>query len=318
VADWAIIAGRLLQFSAVSVLFGSSLFYFYGFRAGSAESRSGPRRWARRTSLIAALIGLLGVMIWVMAQTALISENASDAFNPAVVFSMLTETRFGRFCLLRIGLLLASVVGLLGLSPGRTLWIIQAFLGGAVLASFAWTGHGVADEGWAGSLHLGSDVLHLLAAGVWIGALVPLSILILFSARSQTISEAIVTYEGLESFSGIGPAIVAVLVLTGVLNSWFLVGIEQWRALFSTRYGLALDFKLVLFAIMLFLAARNRYHLSPRLGCAAQDRESESNPVGLRTALQLLRRSVLGETILALAVLAAVAYLGTLEPPISS
>jgi copper resistance protein D len=318
VAEWAIIAGRLLQFSAVSVLFGSSLFYFYGFRAGSAESRSGPRRWARRTSFIAAIVGLLGVVIWVMAQTALISENASDAFNPALVFSMLTETRFGRFCLLRIVLLMASVVILLSLSPGRTLWIIQTFLGGAVLASFAWTGHGVADEGWAGSLHLGSDVLHLLAAGVWIGALVPLSILILFSTRSQTVSEAIVTYEGLESFSGIGPAVVAVLVLTGFLNSWFLIGIEQWRALSSTRYGLALDFKLVLFAFMLLLAAGNRYHLSPRLGRASHERGHPSDLLGLRIALRSLRISVLGETMLALAVLAAVAYLGRLEPPISS
>jgi putative copper export protein len=39
--------------------------------------------------------------------------------------------------------------------------------------------------------------------------------------------------------------------------------------------------------------------------------------IGLRISLQALRRNVLAEAILALLVLAAVAFLGTLEPPVA-
>src|SRR3546814_7577933 len=39
------------------------------------------------------------------------------------------------------------------------------------LATLAWTGHGAADEGLLGWVHLGADITHLLAAGIWVGAL---------------------------------------------------------------------------------------------------------------------------------------------------
>jgi putative copper resistance protein D len=175
----------------------------------------------------------------------------------------------------------------------------------------------VRDEGLAGVIHAGADVLHLFTAGAWIGALLPLSILILFSFRRQTRDEAIITYEGLESFSGIGLTIVAVIVLTGVVNSWFLIGLERWRMLFTTPYGLTLVFKLALFGLMLLLAAGNRFFLSPRLGFVVGTHVAGTDTKGLKVALLWLRRSVLTETVLALLVLAAVAFLGTLEPPIS-
>jgi putative copper resistance protein D len=294
------------------VLFGSSLFYLYGFRAGVADGLTRRWGWPHLALLIAAVAGLVGVMVWVMAQTALITEDAGDAFHPAAIFSILTETRFGRICLLRMGLLGASIVILWRLFPGRALWIAQAVIGGTVLASLAWTGHGATDEGWTGALHLGGDVLHLVTAGVWIGALVPLSILILLSLRSQTTGDALATYKGLESFSGIGPAVVAILVLTGAVNSWFLIGIEQWHVLFTSTYGLALVFKLALFGLMLLLAVANRFRLTPRLRTAIQKNEASNTP------LQSLKRSVLAETCLALLVMLAVSWLGTLEPPVSS
>src|SRR3546814_2695692 len=34
------------------------------------------------------------------------------------------------------------------------------------LATLAWTGHGAADEGLLGWVHLGADITHLLAAGI--------------------------------------------------------------------------------------------------------------------------------------------------------
>jgi putative copper resistance protein D len=69
--------------------------------------------------------------------------------------------------------------------------------------------------------------------------------------------------------------------------------------------------KLILFAGMLYFAARNRLKLNPQFGAAlragnAGDQEQ-----------QRLKQSVLAETALGLLVLAVVGWMGTLEPPVA-
>ena len=314
--DWAIAAARLLQFGSALVLFGASLFYLYGFTGGASApggTALGVHRrwcWPHLTVLIAAIGALLGVAWWVAVQAAVFFPDAGP-FDWNANSILLTETRFGRVCSLRMGLLTVSIVVALAIPPTRGVWIVQSILGAAILASFAWTGHGIYDQGLAGIVHTGADVLHLLAAGVWIGALVPLIFLVLRSLRAQTAFDAREAYNGLENFSGIGPAAVCVLVLTGLVNSWFLVGVAQWQALFTTTYGLALTVKLALFGAMLLLAAANRYRLSPRLKADLQ--RGQSTAVSLRA----LRASVVSETALGFLVLLAVSLMGTLEPPIT-
>ena len=65
--------------------------------------------------------------------------------------------------------------------------------------------------------------------------------------------------------------------------------------------------ELLLFAAMLVLAGLNRWRLTPALGVAVHN----DNPA---SALAGLRRSLLAEGSAALAILAVVAWLGTLEP----
>jgi putative copper resistance protein D len=309
--DTAIVAARFLQFGSALVLFGSSLFALYGFRSGGTPTAVGGLWfWPRPIVLIAALGALLGVFGWIAAQAAIFFPDAGP-FDPGANWILLTETQFGRVAFARAGLIALSIVVSLLLAPTRAFWFVQSALATLIVASFAWTGHGIRDTGWAGTVHTGADVLHVLAAGIWIGALVPLSILILRSLHAQTEAETRRTSNALAQFSGIGPAIVAVLVLTGFVNSWFLVGIAQWQALFTTNYGLLLTAKIGLFGGMLLLAAANRYRFSPRL---TADLEQGRLP---RRSLRALRASVMAETSLAILVLAAVAMLGTLEPPVS-
>ena len=314
--DWALVAARLLQFTSGLVLFGSSLFYLYASEVGPADGRS--RRWRSRhlVLLIAALSAVLGVVWWVRVQAAIFFPEAST-FDSEPISILLTETAFGRVALLRIGLIVTALATLFLLRSGKALWALQTILGAMLSASFAWTGHGVFDEGLAGLLHTSADVLHLLAAGVWIGALVGLSVLLFNSLRSQTATDANATLYALERFSAIGVAVVSVLVLTGMINSWFLIGLPQWRALFTTSYGLVLVLKLSLLGLILALAALNRFRLSPSLRSAIEDVRSEKDRRALEASLLSLRRSVVAETLLATSVLLAVAYLGTLEPPIS-
>jgi putative copper resistance protein D len=307
-----LIGARLLQYSGALVLFGASLFYLYGFRPGAPRTTAGHWSWKRSVLLTAASVALLGALIWVMAETASMTGEAGDAVNPTALWTVMSETRFGRACCGRIALLTLSVIACLAITRAKVLWIVQATLGGATTVSFAWTGHGAIEIGKTGGIHLGGDLLHLLAAGIWIGALMPFLLLALQAKRSSAIEDAQALQFALDRFSAIGIWIVAALVLSGIINSWFLIGPLHWRATFTTTYGIALIVKLGLFGAMLVFAALNRYRLSPALG-AAIDRNISTQP-----PLYAVRSSIFTETALALLVLGAVSLLGTLEPPSSS
>lgn len=74
-----------------------------------------------------------------------------------------------------------------------------------------------------------------------------------------------------------------------------------------TPYGKLLIIKLLLFVGMLALAGLNRWRLTPGLGIAIRNGDTASAIIGLR-------RSLLVEGGAALAILALVAWLGTLDP----
>jgi len=308
--DWAIVSARFLQFVCTLVLFGLSLFHLYGLQ--NQYRGAGVVRWAwpQYGVAIAAAGALLGLFWWVAALAATYFPNAAS-FDPSAMWVVLSATSFGQVAFFRAGMLALSIITLFAFWQSRTGWIVQSILGALIVASFAWTGHGNYDSGWQGVLHLSADAVHLLSAGVWIGALVPLGILILRSLATNAAKDADVVIHGLEQFSGIGPMIVAVLILSGLVNSWFLVGIAQWSALFTSGYGIALTIKLILFGGMLLLAAINRYRLSPALVTAVENTRSPAR------VLRSLRAALLFELGLSVLVLAAVALLGTWEPPIA-
>lgn len=309
--DLAVILARLAQFASATVLFGTPLFFLYALpAAGPGAARS--LCWPRPLLLVAAGTLGLAAAFAIGAQTAVMADSIADAFKWDSVSSVITDTQFGRGTILRLvlGVLSAAVLAL-G-RPSRALWSATGVLGAGVVASFAWTGHGAIDDGLAGWIHLSADVVHLLAAAVWLGALASLSLLLLRSrAEIGTDCELAALHRALEGFSGIGSVTVAALLATGLANTWFLVGWPRRGALVGTAYGLLLAAKAGLFILMLALAAANRFRHSPRLGIALAGDGSRLH------AVASLRRSVLLEMAAGAGVLALVAVLGTLAPPAS-
>jgi putative copper resistance protein D len=243
-----------------------------------------------------------------VAQTASMAGDPAMAFDRDALKTVLQTTAFGYGVGLRI-CLSAFMIALAILMPARTaLWSFSTLLGGVILAAFAWTGHGAAEDGTAGLIHAANDVLHLIAAGVWLGALVALIGL----TRSITCTEPSdlwMLHRSLTLFSGIGSMVVAVLVATGLVNSWFLVGFSQVPNLLGSQYGVLLVIKLGLFVLMLLLAAANRFYHTPRLECAITGSEP------LTASLQYLQRSVWLEALLAFGVIVLVSALDMLPPP---
>jgi copper resistance protein D len=172
-----LVGARLIQFSAALILFGAPMFFLYGFESGGSQTTIEERlRWQRPIVLRAAILALLGALVWTSSETAAVSDDPNDAFNAAALWLILSATHFGHAALARIALLIVSIGTSLCVRRPRALWVVQTLLGGGIVASFAWTGHGAMSRGAVGVIHLAADLLHLLTAGIWIGALFSLCV----------------------------------------------------------------------------------------------------------------------------------------------
>jgi putative copper resistance protein D len=299
----AVVLARLAAFVAAAALFGGPLFVLYGGRQDEAAPPG-----LRPVLIGAALAALLAADVALIAQTAQMAGDMRAGLDAATLHEVLTGSGFGRSIVARAAAGFAALVVLLRMRPGRRVWTLTAALGGVGLAALAWDGHGAADPGLAGALHAAADVIHLLAVGVWLGALLCLSLRL--SARAPSDEALSALHRALGGFSGVGSAAVAAILASGLVNVWFLVGPHHLAGLVTTAWGWLLLAKLALFGAMLGLAARNRWRLTPRLEASLA-----GDP---RAALVALRRSVGLETALGLGVLALVSVLGVLAPPASS
>ncbi len=300
-------AARLAQFVCAMILLGSPLFFIYALpERGPGAARE--LTWPRPALLVAAIVLVLAAAVSFCAQTAVMTGSAADALDRDSLASVFADTQFGKAVVVRFGLALLATVVLGVARPSRGLWLAISVLGAGIAASFAWTGHGSAGDGAARLAHLAIDVFHLWAAAVWLGALAALCTLLFRSKTTMTPEELGALHRALEGFSGLGAGIVAVLLATGLANSWFLVGPAHLAEVPFTSYGGLLLAKVGLFGMMLMLAAANRLLLTPRLGSALD----ESDPVA--GAVAALRCSVLLESVLGVLVLVLVSLLGTLAP----
>ena len=270
-------------------------------RAGSDDFRELQRRLLRlvRWSLVAAL---LSALFWFWLEVANMSGLPMRAFSVAAWETVLFETNFGRVWQLRLGLIaLAFALIALGLAraQARHALIMAVFLISILLlVSLAWVSHAAAAS--VQPLGLLGDALHLCAASVWIGGLLPLAIFLTRARASLSLGAQ--TLPVLQRFSTLSLTCVGVLIASGISNSWLLVG--SIHALLTTRYGWLLVAKLATFGILVCLGARNRFVIKTRLA-----RGSETADL-----LAQLRRNVVGETCLALAVVTIVACLGVTPP----
>lgn len=298
----ALVAVRLAQYAGAAILFGASLFLLYALPRGQRAPA-----WAAQLLTSAAVLTAVAALVGLVVQTTSMAGSLAFALQPDSLRAVALEMPLGRAALIRAGAGALAVVALIAVPKGPRLWAVLAFVGAVAAGSLAWMGHGAAKEDASGRLHLFSDVLHSVAAAAWLGAL-PCFLLLVVTRPREVREGADLTHHALKSFSGVGMAAVAVLVGTGLVNSWFLVGFENLRAALATTYGQLLATKLALFGLMLILAAANRYRLTPALGA------STSRP---EAPLLALRRSVLLETLAGFGVLLLVAWLGTLSPPVS-
>lgn len=293
-ADPLYIGIRFALYADLMLLFGLPLFALYTPDSRVSRPASG------RVILPLAIGGLALSALAIAAMTASMAGVAIFAVDRASVWTMISETPMGAAWGVRICVLALLSISLVVMHRPA----IFAALGAISLGSLAWTGHGAAGEGTSGIIQLIADVVHLLAAGAWFGALVGLGSMVWASRDTAT------TVRALEKFASVGTIIVVSVVGSGLVNGLYLVGWSNLARLPFTQYGQLLLIKIALFGAMLGLAAINRFNLTPALDAGIiSDRTSP--------ARERLKISLILESSLAAAILGLVAWLSTLEPPIS-
>ena len=300
----AVIILRLIQYIGAMVLLGTAMFFVYGLPAqGPASAQARP--WAKPLLLVAALVLTIAAVLGLLIQTMILAGSVPDGLKLEALAAVVTGMALGKAAVVRSLAATVAVIALLVLGAGRRCWFVCALLGVVCVGSFAWMGHAAASEGVPGLVHLAADMVHGYAAALWVGALIAFALLLGDRSPAQQAVGAL--HDALARFSRLGSLIVAATVMSGLVNSWFLVGPTRLEGLWTTLYGRLLLVKLALFVGMLGLAAANRFRLAPALGCAADQ----------AGALKALRVTVGLELAAGITVLAAVAWLGTLAPPAS-
>lgn len=306
--DGPLVLTRGIHFAAAAAAAGVLMFRSLVAEPALRPSAEGnavvEARLLRLTWAALAVVILTGV-VWLTLETMSMAGLAWDeAMRSGAMQTVVNETQFGLVFEVRAGLsiLLAACLTLNRFALAR--WVALA-AGLALVTAIAWTGHAGATLGEFGDLHLAADVLHLAAASAWIGGLAGLCVL--FGRHRPAREWGPLQFDAIRRFSIIGMISVAVLIASGTVHVWILVG--SVRALLATDYGRLLLLKLAAFAIMIGFAAVNRLSLTPQLAVGAKD--SARAP-----ALAALRRNTLIEIALALAIFAIVAVLGTLHPAI--
>ena len=320
--DAAEVAVRAVTCAAALLAFGASLFVLDA-RSGAAARADDDarreldalRRAAWRLQLACAVTTIVAGLLCLVVHAATVAGvPLPEAASRAVAGRMLAATLYGRAMAWHLGLAAVFIVVLVvgrragaNASSGMRSDLMRAALSGVMLAPFAWMGHAAATRGPDRYVHLGGDVAHLLAAGAWLGALPLLAWVLVRAARRQSSALDRIAIRTTRRFSAVGVACVGALLATGTINAWYLVATPA--ALFGTTYGRLLLLKLVLFAAMLALAARNRYLLMPRIREA-----SHGNVEAGRDAMRDIARNAWIEAWLGIAIVVIVGALGLSVP----
>ncbi len=277
-----LIAARVATYAALMLAAGIPLYL------AAARRQAGQEGSAFRAAMLAALAGMAASLWWVLESVAAMAAMPVGQLDRDMISAVLEATPLGNVLAIRL-----MALGVAAVALWRRRMVAGALAASLALATTAWTGHAGATEAGLGALHRASDILHLIAAATWLGAL----FLLLAAAISGRDTERLIRH--LSGFATTGSVIVLLLLITGLANTLIIAG---WPLDWGADWFVLLAVKLALFLLMLALAAGNRWRLTPAL---------ERDPAG---GLRALKLSLFAETGAGLAIVAIVGWLGTLTP----
>src|ERR1051326_3062660 len=272
------VAGRALVLIWVLGLTGAALFrIFLG--------------WLTPERVVLLVLGTalgIGQLAWAAAQSESIAGlKLPQALSGEVLNIVLLKSGYAALWWSR------SVVGalLLGLlMRAKTRWPSAA--AGVLLVLSVSLGSHAAAARLAPMLAVSVDVVHLLAASIWLGGLLQVVCLLPELQRTMPLRALV------PRLSTVALTSVAVLLVTGLFSAW--EQIASLEALVATPYGQSLLLKLALVLCLLAPAAMNLLYIRPRAGSKVA---------------RVFHRLVMTEVLIGGFVLVAVGTLSALPPP---
>jgi putative copper resistance protein D len=237
---------------------------------------AGEPKHLRRTFMLASgclvLAFLTIAVVSLLIQGAKLQQGAMPSFD--VLLRYVTMTQSGKVWLLReaYGAGLAVIIFWFARNEASLKAIrLVFFLAIPLVASRSFTSHAVAVKEDT-MVAVAADATHLIATGLWGGGLLALFWVLYRGTKKLTLPLSWAA-ETVRRFSRLALGSVAVLLLTGLYQSWIQVG--DLKTLFGTDYGRVLALKLVVFIAMLGFGAFNFFSTGPRLLRAAQQNTNE-------------------------------------------
>jgi copper transport protein len=210
---------------------------------------------------------------------------------------VLLNTSYGLALAVRVILMPVFAVYLFTWFPDDELkrwwWIAGGLV--AIAATWSWSGHPRSLR-WP-LLGVPVDVIHLGAALAWVGGLAFLGFVVMRLASDEEQVAAV------KAFAPVASRSVAALVVTGVLQTFRID--RGPGSLFTTTHGRLVLVKIVVLALMLYVANVNRKRVTTRFRTNQPSR-------GVRT---MLRRAMVTEAAVGLAIFAVSAILVVNSPP---
>jgi copper transport protein len=294
---WRDDVARWGAFAALAVLLGPLVLRLVVLRGADLGGRAA-NVFSAATVLGAFLVIDVGILAFVLR-----AENALRLSIVDLLYGDLTpfaeETRFGiAFLVMMVGFGAVAALAILAWSLDRPALLWPALVLTLLFASgFSLSGHQATEpnSSWATQI---ADWVHLVAASTWAGGVLALAALVWPFAPA-------LRRQAFLGFSRIAVVLVGVLVLAGTYLS--VVRLPEVSDLWTTSYGHVLLVKLAIVSVALAWGGFHHTFVRPRL----QRGEAVGRGVG---------RSLIGESMVAMAVLLAAAVLvnGSPPPPVSA
>ena len=211
----------------------------------------------RRVRLLLALsayVAIAASLLSIPLEAAYSNASTSKLFDGSAL-SDVVHAHFGTGALWRAAILLLMLPAIVAVAErgwsllARLTEVAVVALALGVWATFAYAGHG--DTGRLVPLGFATDVAHLGAASLWLGGLAALVVALRGAADTDDAARTAVR------FSAVALPAIAVVVLSGVTQSWRQLG--SWDALWHTTYGrlLIVKFGVVVGIVVIASAARD-------------------------------------------------------------